>query len=158
MWRDTIAQFISERLQAKLDKLKDDDPKRVELLEQYQVETWINNAARRVMQIQAVTHSLKPIHPDARGSNLYVEPSGLPPLAELGSHALILAENTPAETFVDNADRRAFDNWAEHEALYPQGKPMTELPHPRAKARRQLPEKLRAALDARAAALFAEAA
>ena len=88
MWRDTIAQFISERLQAKLDKLKDDDPKRVELLEQYQVETWINNAARRVMQIQAVTHSLKPIHPDARGSNLYVEPSGLPPLAELGSHAL----------------------------------------------------------------------
>src|SRR5690606_9082262 len=38
--------------------------------------------------IQAVTHSLKPIHPDARGTNLYVEPRTLPPLAELGSHAL----------------------------------------------------------------------
>ena len=39
-------------------------------------------------QIQAVTHSLKPIHPDARGTNLYVEPASLPPLQELGSHAL----------------------------------------------------------------------
>ena len=29
---------------------------------------------------------------------------------ELDDHSLVLAENTPAETFVDNVDRLAFDN------------------------------------------------
>jgi CRISPR-associated protein Csy1 len=87
-WRETTIAFIQERLQAKLDKLKDDDPKREELLTQHQHGVWIEDAARRVSQIQAVTHSLKPIHPDARGTNLYVEPGSLPSLHELGSHAL----------------------------------------------------------------------
>jgi len=50
---------------------------------------------------------------------------------EVEDHSLILAENTPAETFVDNVDRLNFDNWAEHEALYPNGKQVTELPYPR---------------------------
>ncbi|MDF1484521.1 type I-F CRISPR-associated protein Csy1 [Ramlibacter sp. H39-3-26] len=87
-WRSAIDVFIQERLQAKLDKLKDDDPKRAELLAQHQFDAWIDDAARRVTQIQAVTHSLKPIHPDARGTNLYVEPNSLPSLGVLGSHAL----------------------------------------------------------------------
>src|SRR3984957_42313 len=52
---------------------------------------------------------------------------------EADYHSLILAENTPAETFVDNIDRLNFDNWAEHRALYPEGKSITELPYPRAK-------------------------
>lgn len=87
-WRSVIAAFIQERLQAKLDKLPNDDPKRAELLAQHQHDAWIEDAARRAAQIQAVTHSLKPIHPDARGTNLYVEPASLPALEELGSHAL----------------------------------------------------------------------
>ena len=37
---------------------------------------------------------------------------------ELAEHALVLAEGTPAESFVDNIHRMAFDNWEEHEALY----------------------------------------
>ena len=69
---------------------------------------------------------------------------------ELDDHSLILAENAPAETFVDNVDRLGFDNWAEHEALYPDGKPIDELPYPRAKARRQVPARIRTAIDARA--------
>ncbi len=69
---------------------------------------------------------------------------------ELEDHSLILAENTPAETFIDNADRLAFDNWAEHEALYPDGNAIEEMPYPRAKARRQVPMRIRAALDERA--------
>jgi hypothetical protein len=69
---------------------------------------------------------------------------------ELDDHSLILAENTPAETFVDNVDRLHFDNWDEHEALYPDGKPIEELPYPRAKGRRQVPMRIRAALDERA--------
>ena len=49
---------------------------------------WLEDAARRVGQIQAVTHSLKPIHPDAKGSSLFREPGALPPLDEVGSHNL----------------------------------------------------------------------
>jgi hypothetical protein len=56
---------------------------------------------------------------------------------EVEDHSLILAENTPAETFVDNVDRLGFDNWAEHEALYPNGRRVNELPYPRAKSHRQ---------------------
>ncbi|MDD2608454.1 MAG: type I-F CRISPR-associated protein Csy1 [Giesbergeria sp.] len=88
LWHGVIATFIQERLDAKLDKLKDDDAKRLELLAQHQYGAWIENAAKRVGQIQAVTHALKPIHPDARGTNLYVEPNQLPKLEVLGSHAL----------------------------------------------------------------------
>lgn len=75
---------------------------------------------------------------------------------ELDDHSLILAENTPAETFVDNADRRNFDNWAEHDALFPDGKPIVELAIPRAKGRRQVPMRIRAALDARAQVIGAQ--
>ena len=53
---------------------------------------------------------------------------------EVDDHSLILAENTPAETFVDNVDRANFDNWHEYEALYPEGKAVLELAYPRAKA------------------------
>ncbi len=73
---------------------------------------------------------------------------------ELDDHSLILAENVPAETFVDNVDRRHFDNWAEHQEMFPDGRAIEELPFPRAKARRQVPMAMRRALEARAAALF----
>jgi Hint domain-containing protein len=69
---------------------------------------------------------------------------------EADDHSLILAENTPAETFVDNVDRLHFDNWAEHQAIYPDGKPITELPYPRAKAHRQVPTQIRVKLADRA--------
>jgi hypothetical protein len=62
---------------------------------------------------------------------------------ECDGHELILAEGVPAETFVDNIDRLAFDNWEEHLALYPNGKPVAELPYPRAKSLRQVPQTIR---------------
>jgi hypothetical protein len=70
---------------------------------------------------------------------------------ELDDHSLILAENTPAETFVDNVERLAFDNWDEYEALYPGGRSIVEMPYPRAKAHRQVPQAVRTMLAARAA-------
>jgi hypothetical protein len=73
---------------------------------------------------------------------------------ELDDHSLILAENTLAETFVDNVDRMAFDNWAEYEALYPDGKPIVEMSYPRAKAHRQVPRAIRERLAERGARLF----
>ena len=87
-YRATIAAFLQERLQARLDKLQPDDPQRAEVRASFAPDEWLASAAKRVAQIQAVTHSLKPIHPDARGTNLYVEPVKLATLAELGSHAL----------------------------------------------------------------------
>ena len=72
---------------------------------------------------------------------------------ELDDHSLIFAENTPAETFVDNVDRLGFDNWKEHEALYPLGKPIVEMSYPRAKAHRQVPRSIREQLAERSAAL-----
>jgi hypothetical protein len=74
---------------------------------------------------------------------------------EVEDHSLILAENTPAETFVDNVDRLSFDNWEEHEALYPNGKHVNELPYPRAKSHRQVPVSTRVMLGARAQAISA---
>ena len=88
-FRAAVDAFIQERLQLKLDKLKpEDETQRAELIAQYQRDTWLQSAAKRVQHIQAVTHSLKPVHPDARGTNLYVQPSALVPLAQLGSHTL----------------------------------------------------------------------
>ena len=73
----------------------------------------------------------------------------------MDAHALIVAEGAPVESFVDNVDRLRCDNWAEHEALYPHGKPVTELPYARAKAFRQIPREICAKLAARAEAIGA---
>jgi hypothetical protein len=69
---------------------------------------------------------------------------------ELADHSLMLAENTPAETFIDNVDRMAFDNWAEHEALYGNEAALLEMNLPRAKSHRQVPGALRRRLAQRA--------
>ena len=40
-FRNSIEHFIKERLDAKLDKLQADDPKRADLIDQYRRETWL---------------------------------------------------------------------------------------------------------------------
>lgn len=86
--RDLIHTFIHTRLQAKLDKLADNDPKRQPLLEAHQPDAWLADAARRVAQIQLATHTLKPIHPDARGSNLHAPPPPIDLPGLVSSHCL----------------------------------------------------------------------
>jgi len=87
--RTIIHAFIAERLTAKLEKLPEDDPKREVLIAKYEPQAWLADAARRVEQIQAVTHALKATHPDARGTSLYVLPSQLPSYATgVGSYTL----------------------------------------------------------------------
>lgn len=83
-----VSTFLSERLESKLEKLDPDDPKRDELRQQFIPATWLEDAARRAAQIQAVTHSLKPVHPDAKGTNLYRPPSKLATVELVGSHCL----------------------------------------------------------------------
>lgn len=97
--RSVIEDFLIERrndklekLEKQLEKLKPDDPTRIvareQLFEQFIPAVWLENAARRARQIQAVTHSLKPVHPDAKGTNLYCLPSTLFALDVVGSHCL----------------------------------------------------------------------
>jgi hypothetical protein len=76
---------------------------------------------------------------------------------ELDDHSLIFAEDTPAETFIDNVDRFGFDNWTEYESLYPEGRLIIEMPYPRAKALRQVPRSIRERLTERAAMLMSDA-
>ena len=86
--RCQIQSFLDELLEAKLKDLDPDAPEREVLKDKFSPSKWLENAARRASQIKAVTHSLKPIHPDAKGSSLYVNLSKLPVLDELGSHAI----------------------------------------------------------------------
>lgn len=95
-FRAGIAAFIETRRAAKL-KGKDDE---AEAGAKYEYATWLADAARRVGQIQAVTHVLKATHPDARGSSLHVVPGKLPQREEIGSH--VLGEDF-AEDVVGNA-------------------------------------------------------
>lgn len=96
LFRTAIAGFIDARREAKF-KGKEDTG---DVAAKYDYATWLADAARRVGQIQAVTHVLKATHPDARGSNLYLVPSSMPQRKEVGSH--LLGANY-AEDVVGNA-------------------------------------------------------
>lgn len=96
LFQSAIAGFIEARREAKL-KGKEDN---ADTASKYDYATWLADAARRVSQIQAVTHVLKATHPDARGSSLHLAPSNLPQRAEIGSH--LLGEDY-AEDVVGNA-------------------------------------------------------
>jgi hypothetical protein len=71
---------------------------------------------------------------------------------ELDSHELLLAENCPAESFVDNIDRMNFHNWDVREAP---AVSVMEMGYPRAKSTRQVPAAILTAIAARAAAVAA---
>lgn len=90
--RGLMADFVAERLQAKLDALKkpEDEPERMALRAKYQVPLWLDDAARRSGQLQVVTHALKGTHPDAKGSSLRCEPGQMAALPEVGSQCLPL--------------------------------------------------------------------
>lgn len=96
LFHSAITAFIHERREA---KLKGDDTD-AQTAVKYDYGTWLADAARRVSQIQAVTHVLKATHPDARGSSLHVTPAGLPRHAEIGTHVLA---NDCADDVVGNA-------------------------------------------------------
>jgi CRISPR-associated protein Csy1 len=86
--RALITDFLIKRRDEKLEKLSPDDPKRHELLQQFIPANWLGDAARRAGQIQAVTHSLKPVHPYAKATEIYIPPVQLEQLQVVGSHCL----------------------------------------------------------------------
>ncbi|HEX7386926.1 MAG TPA: type I-F CRISPR-associated protein Csy1 [Castellaniella sp.] len=86
--RDVIAAFLKDELESRLKKLTAEDSKRDALIARFQSDTWIESASIRVQQIQAVTHSVKAVHPKARGTSLYVDPTTMLPTSLVGSHVL----------------------------------------------------------------------
>lgn len=87
-WRQLMQDFVQKRLEAKLKGLAEDDPKSAVLLEKYQFDNWLADAARRVFKLDGATHIIKAMHGDARGSSLYVEPTSLAKLEQVSSHVL----------------------------------------------------------------------
>lgn len=91
-----IREFLRERLQAKLDKLKDgEDDQRQALIAAHETDTWIADAARRVSQIQQVTHAIKFSHPDAKGSSLSSTGNAQAGDLAIGSHSIPMARLSP---------------------------------------------------------------
>lgn len=86
--RSLISEFIRKRLDDKLAKLPEGDSGRERLAQQFITTTWLDDAARRVRQIQAVTHANKATHPGAQGSSIYVNPLCQPALGVVGTHCL----------------------------------------------------------------------
>ena len=102
--RGLVDGFIQERLQLKLEKLKGDEyevqAQRLSLQQSHVRETWLADAAKRVSQIQLASHTLKPIHPDARGTNLYVDQAVCTDANVVGTHTL---QGQRADDVVGNA-------------------------------------------------------
>jgi CRISPR-associated protein Csy1 len=99
--RAKIHGFIHDRLQAKLDKLKPEDVEnRAKREAEHQPGAWLADAARRVGQLQLATHIVKPMHPDARGTNLCAAPQEVHQPGLVGTHSL---EGAQANDVVGNA-------------------------------------------------------
>lgn len=87
--RSHIRDFIQKRLQAKLDKLRDDQlEERAKCEDSFRPENWLAEAARRVSQLQLASHILKATHPDARGTNLRVVSMSMSKPGLLGTHSV----------------------------------------------------------------------
>lgn len=84
-FREVIESFLRERLE---EKFKENAQDYAALCARYTPDIWIADAARRVGQIQAVTHTLKATHPDAKGSSMYCIPDSAGREALVGSHQL----------------------------------------------------------------------
>src|SRR5690606_5533067 len=99
--RKLMQAFVDERLELKLKGLKpEDEEQRQAEREKFELKAWLSDAMRRVGQIQLATHILKPMHPEARGTNLHVVGRDVRERGVVGSHSLGLA---PANDVVGNA-------------------------------------------------------
>jgi CRISPR-associated protein Csy1 len=85
-----ITRFLrEERLQPKLDKLKEGDAEtRQKLIDEHQPAVWIADAARRSGWIQQVSHPIKFTHPSADGSSLSSAGNPQAKTLEVGTHSL----------------------------------------------------------------------
>lgn len=90
-FRALIERFLREVRDGKLEKLSADSPEYINIVARYVPNTWLENAARRVADIQAVTHPAKATYPDAKIkeiTSLFVDQAALAPHPLVGSHCV----------------------------------------------------------------------
>jgi hypothetical protein len=122
---------------------------------------WVTNGtAAGTTLVAATQYAATDLTAIGNGKALFTDgPVGDTTFAEGGRSQLFVTDGT-GTSLVSGVhyahDRLPFDNWAEHEALYPQGHPIAEMPYPRAKAHRQVPQAIKRQLEARAAELYEE--
>jgi CRISPR-associated protein Csy1 len=88
--RQLLHQFVQERRDAKL-KLEDPAERQTqkEKIRLAHVPiTWLKDAAKRATQLKAVTHSVKPMHGDAKGTSVFASAEQLAPSQYVGTHCL----------------------------------------------------------------------
>lgn len=84
-----IRGYIDGRAAAKLAQIETSDAaQREAILAKHIPITWLADAARRAAYIRLATHTLKPIHPDAKGSTVYQRRFECGEPALVGSHSL----------------------------------------------------------------------
>lgn len=79
-FRSAIAGFIQQSKEDKLNGKPDDDGK-------YEYESWLGSAAKRVSQLNGVTHTPKATHSDAKGTGILINPNQNQ-FGEIGTHSL----------------------------------------------------------------------
>ncbi|RDH43675.1 type I-F CRISPR-associated protein Csy1 [Zooshikella ganghwensis] len=115
-----IKGYIEGRLHEKLNALKENQyDKREQLIAQYQKSTWLENAAKRVEQIQLVTHAVKYSHPSAKGSSHYLEVN-----SSLQQHALLTTHSIGDERREDVVGNAAALDVYKFLTIDIQGKPL----------------------------------
>lgn len=89
VFRSKIELFLKERLQSNMKKKPDEDVEsQTKLIAKHQPEVWLADAARRIKQLQQVTHAIKFTHPSAEGTSLYSTGNIMAGPLEVGSHIL----------------------------------------------------------------------
>ena len=83
---------MSARLAKKLEEVtgadSDAEARRDKLVAEFEFPVWILAAAERVKRLQAVTHSLKPVHPSAKGSSVYCVAAEMVDTGLVGTYCL----------------------------------------------------------------------
>ncbi len=114
--RAVISEFLQQRLTTKLEELDKNikfqnveelrNERGAALVIKFGLNAWLENAAGRAHGIQMATHTIKAIHPRARGSNFLAVPKDMRQLDAVGSH--ILGDNFRHDAAANAADLDVF--------------------------------------------------
>ncbi|MBC7623543.1 MAG: type I-F CRISPR-associated protein Csy1, partial [Aeromicrobium sp.] len=87
--RRLLRGYIDGRAAAKLEQIDtSDSAKREAILAKHVPVTWLADAARRAVRLHLATHTLKPLHPDAKGTTVYMRRVECSEPGLVGTHVL----------------------------------------------------------------------
>jgi CRISPR-associated protein Csy1 len=83
-----VQDFLNARMEGKLKTQKNSEDAKGELTQKFSVRNWVTDAAKRARRLTAVTHIIKGMHPDAKGTQLFRAPADLHDGKFVGTHSL----------------------------------------------------------------------